>query len=150
MIFNLFNLPILGEVFGVLTQNQELMKPLAVSLGAIPGALSRYYITIGLTQWSGNRFPFGTFVINLSGTLLMGFVATLVLEQVISSPQLQILIINGFIASYTTFSTFTLDTVTLFRTGSWKKALGYGIGSIVLGGICLEIGIFGAKIVTRN
>jgi CrcB protein len=80
----------------------------------------------------------------------MGFVATLFLEQVIASPPLKILIINGFIASYTTFSTFTLDTVTLFRTGGWKKAVVYWFGSILLGGICLEIGILAAKIVTRN
>jgi CrcB protein len=150
MIFNLFNLPLLGEFFGVLTQNQELIKPLAVSLGAVPGALSRYYITIWLAQWLGNRFPFGTFVINLSGALLMGFVASLALEQVISSPQLQIFTIHGFVASYTTFSTFTLDIATLLRIGSWKKALGYGVGSIVLGGICLEIGIFGAKMLSEN
>ncbi len=123
-----------------------LVKPLMIILGAIPGALSRYYLTIRIAQWFGTEFPLGTLIINLSGALLMGFVVTLATEQGIISPALQILIINGFLASYTTFSTFTLDVVNLFRTSSWRKALFYWIASILFGGISLGIGIFLAQI----
>ncbi|MDA0268911.1 MAG: fluoride efflux transporter CrcB [Cyanobacteria bacterium] len=121
--------------------NSAVYAPIAVSLGAIPGALSRYYITIWLAQGLGTHFPFGTFVINLSGALLIGFFATLANAQIMISPDLQRLVITGFLGSYTTFSTYTLDTAGLLRSGNRIKALFYWIGSFVLGGVCLEMGI---------
>jgi fluoride exporter len=66
----------------------ELRIPIAIALGAVPGALSRYYLTRFCVQWFGMGFPYGTFLINLSGALLMGFVTTLLLEKAITSPDL--------------------------------------------------------------
>jgi CrcB protein len=148
MTVSLLNLLSVGEIFSLLTHNHSALNaPLAVSLGAIPGALCRYYITLRLAQWLGTRFPFGTFFINLSGALLMGFFATLAIERAIPSPNLQLLITTGFLGSYTTFSTYALDTSVLLRSGSRLRSLFYWLGSVVLGGICLEIGIILAKIV---
>ena len=118
-----------------------------IALGAVPGALSRYYITIWFAQWLGTDFPFGTFFINLSGSLLMGFIVTLASQQLIPSANLQLLITTGFLGSYTTFSTYTLDTSVLLRSSSRIRALLYWLGSVVLGGIFLEIGIIFAKLV---
>lgn len=129
-----------------LNLDQNLQAILAISLGAVPGALSRYYLTVLFAQWFGIAFPYGTFVINLSGSLLMGFFTTLALERVITSPDLQLLITTGFLGSYTTFSTYTLDTSALLRSGSRAKAFGYWAGSFVFGGICFEIGIALARI----
>ncbi|HBW57319.1 MAG TPA: fluoride efflux transporter CrcB, partial [Oscillatoriales bacterium UBA8482] len=98
-------------------------------------------------QWLGTNFPYGTFMINLSGSLLMGFFATLAIERVITSSELQLLITTGFLGSYTTFSTYALDTSVLLRSGSQKKAMFYWLGSVVFGGICLEIGIALAKVI---
>jgi CrcB protein len=146
MLTRLLSLLPVGELFGISTPtNSVLCASIAVSLGAIPGALSRYYITIGLAERLGTGFPFGTFVINLSGTVLIGFFATLANTAIFSSPNLQRLVIIGFLGSYTTFSTYALDTSILLRSGSRVKSLVYGIGSIVLGGIGLEIGIFLAE-----
>jgi CrcB protein len=140
-------LPAIG-VFGFSTpDNPELRASIVISLGAIPGALSRYYITIWLAKWLGTHFPFGTFVINLSGALLIGFFATLTDARVIVPSDLQLLIIVGFLGSYTTFSTYALDTVFLLRSGSRFKSLLYCIGSIVLGRVCLKIGIIIAEII---
>lgn len=134
-------------VLGLITQQDSgLNAPIAVGLGAIPGALSRYYLTVWFSQWLGASFPFGTFFINLSGALLMGFFATLAIERVITSPELQLLITTGFLGSYTTFSTYALDTSVLLRGSDRAKALFYWAGSVVLGGICLEIGIAIAKL----
>ncbi|PIG91672.1 fluoride efflux transporter CrcB [Gloeocapsopsis sp. IPPAS B-1203] len=124
-----------------------MSAPIAVGLGAIPGALSRYYLTVLCSQWFGISFPFGTFFINLSGALLMGFFAGLGIEQVIGSPELQLLITTGFLGSYTTFSTYALDTSVLMRGRDRAKMLFYWAGSVALGGICLEIGIALAKLV---
>lgn len=122
----------------------SVRAPIAVSLGAIAGALSRYYLTLGLTQWLGPAFPYATFTINLSGSFVMGFFATLVLEQVITSPELRLLISVGFLGSYTTFSTYALDTVSLLDTGR-ESALFYWAGSAFLGVVSLELGRFLAR-----
>lgn len=118
-----------------------LSVPIAVGMGAIPGALGRYYLTLLCARWLGVSFPAGTFLINLSGSLLMGFFAALAIKRVIPSSELQLLMTTGFLGSYTTFSTYALDTANLRRTGNRSLTLFYWAGSVVLGGICLEIGI---------
>jgi fluoride exporter len=132
---------------GLLTEhNLEPSAPIAVGLGAIPGALSRYYLTILFSRWLGASFPFGTFFINLSGALLMGFFATLTIERVITQPEVQLAITTGFLGSYTTFSTYALDTSVLMRGRDRAKAFCYWAGSVVFGGICVEIGIALARL----
>ena len=116
------------------------MVPIAISAGAILGALSRYYLTVLLARRFGTRFPYGTFAINLSGALLMGFFATLAFNQIIA-PHLQLLIMTGFLGSYTTFSTYALDTANLARSRSRVVALFYWAGSAVGGALCLEAGV---------
>uniref|UniRef100_A0A832H9T5 Fluoride-specific ion channel FluC n=1 Tax=Oscillatoriales cyanobacterium SpSt-402 TaxID=2282168 RepID=A0A832H9T5_9CYAN len=119
-------------------------RAIFVALGAIPGALSRYYLTRLATQRFGASFPYGTFIINLTGSGLIGFLSTLMTKQLIST-DLQALLIIGFLGAYTTFSTYALDTSNLFRTGSRKRALLYWLGSPILGFICVEVGIFFAS-----
>lgn len=118
---------------------------IVISLGAISGALSRYYLTLWFSQRFGTSFPYGTFVINLSGALLMGFFRTLVWERVVSSSELSLLVAVGFLGSYTTFFTYALDAATLLQTGNRKTALFYWAGSAVLGVLSLEVGSFFAK-----
>lgn len=127
-------------------QPSIIPSPIAISLGAIAGALSRYYLTLWFAQRCGTNFPYGTLVINLSGALFMGFFTTLILAKAIAAPELQQLITVGFLGSYTTFSTYALDTVTLLGTGNRRAALFYWAGSAVLGVLCLEVGSFLAHI----
>ncbi|WP_414578558.1 fluoride efflux transporter CrcB [Anabaena sp. CCY 9402-a] len=95
-------------------QQPSVRNPVAVSLGAIAGALSRYYFSLWFAQRFGTSFPYGTFFINISGCLAMGFFFTLALERVaIISPELRLLVAVGFLGAYTTFSTYALDTVNL-------------------------------------
>lgn len=117
-----------------------LRAPLAICLGAIPGALSRYYLTLIFSRWLGTEFPFGTLFINLTGALIMGFFVTLTLERSITSPDLRLLIAVGFLGSYTTFSTYALDTSGLLHVGNRGLALIYWLGSAALGVVCLELG----------
>jgi CrcB protein len=122
-----------------------IRAPLAISLGAIPGALSRYYLTMLFARWFGTGFPYGTFVINITGALVMGFFVTLTLERTITSPDLRLLVAVGFLGSYTTFSTYALDTSVLLKSGNYGLALFYWLGSASLGFIGLEIGSFLAR-----
>ncbi len=113
---------------------------MAIAMGAIPGALLRFQIT----EWSkskfGNRFPYGTLAINLTGCLLMGFFFTLS-QKIAGYPQeLDILIRTGFLGSYTTFSTYGFETVTLWRSDRVFASLFYWLGSIIFGLIAVGLG----------
>ncbi len=129
-----------------ISQNQgmispELRAPIAISLGAIVGALSRYYLTVLSMRWFGTAFPYGTIFINFSGSGLIGFLVTGFTHFTFSTADLQWLLVTGFLGSYTTFSTYALDTSNLFRTQNYQSTLLYGWGSLVLGLQSVELGI---------
>jgi CrcB protein len=140
VIFN-FLLVSIGNIWRFFTSiDPNLRTPIAISLGAIPGALSRYYITKLTVQWLGSGFPYGTFVINLTGAFVMGFFVTFTLDRSIASPDLRLLVAVGFLGSYTTFSTYVLDTKSLLATGNYQLSLFYWAGSAVLGVIGVQAG----------
>lgn len=124
--------------------NSPLLLPLPlpfwVALGAILGALSRYYLARVCIQRWGGSFPFGTFLINLSGACLMGFCAT-VLQATSVTTALHGLVVVGFLGAYTTFSTYALDASNLLRQGNRKRVLLYGLGSPIAGFLGVELGI---------
>ena len=124
----------------------NLRTPIAISLGAIVGALSRYYLTLWFTNRFGFGFPYGTFFINISGCLAMGFFATLAMEKTaLISPEVKLIVATGFLGAYTTFSTFGLDTVGLLQRGNWLAAAGYFSGSTILGIISVQLGMIIAR-----
>jgi|GEM_PF-49081 len=141
------------EVF----EKPSVRNPIAVSLGAIAGALSRYYLSLWLAKSFGTGFPYATIFVNLTGSFLMGLVTTLILERtLLVSPELRLLVAIGFLGSYTTFSSYELDTMNLFSQVSWRspmtlslviKPITYWLGSAVSGLFCLYLGIVVAKIV---
>ena len=122
-----------------------IRDPIAVSLGAIAGALSRYYLTLWFTRFGAN-FPYGTFFINLTGCLIIGFFTTLALQQTSAiSAEMKLLVAIGFLGSYTTFSTYGLDTVKLLQGGNlWLAGL-YWAGSALLGIAGVQLGIILAE-----
>jgi CrcB protein len=122
------------------TADPTIRAPIAVSLGAIPGALCRYYVSLYFGRWFGTHFPFGTFFINLTGAFLMGAFVTFTLGRSISSPDLRLLVAVGFLGSYTTFSTYALDAVVLFQSGNLGFTFFYGFGSAVLGILAIALG----------
>lgn len=125
----------------------NLRYPIAISLGAIAGALCRYYLTVWFTQRFGTNFPYGTFFINLSGCFAMGFFTNLALEKSeMIAPEIRFMIATGFLGAYTTFSTYGLDTIALLRSGVSWNALIYWAGSAVVGIICVQLGIILARL----
>ena len=126
--------------------NSEIQAAIAITLGAIPGALSRYYISIYFGQWFG-VFPYGTLFVNLTGSFVMGVFTAYLLASAIVAPNLRLFVATGFLGSYTTFSTYALDTVNLIQTGKFGLSLGYWFGSAVCGVVGLELGnLFGRKL----
>lgn len=125
----------------------NLRIPIAISLGAIAGALSRYYLTLWVAKTCGTGFPYGTFLINLTGCLAMGFFVTFSLERVaVIPPEVRIMVTTGFLGAYTTFSTYGLETVTLLRDRSFTGASFYWAGSAILGVISIQLGILLARL----
>jgi fluoride exporter len=128
-------------------QNFNLRNPIAVSLGAVAGALCRYYITLWFAQRFGLSFPYGTFFINISGCFVIGFFSTLALNKVaLISPEVRLLVATGFLGAYTTFSTYGLDTIALLNRGNLLKVSFYWAGSAILGVISVQLGTVLAKL----
>ena len=127
-------------------QDPNLGHPIAISLGAVAGALSRYYITLWFANRFGTAFPYGTFFINITGCLAMGFFVTLALERVATiAPEVRLMLATGFLGSYTTFSTYGLETNVLWRDRSYSIAAFYWAGSAILGVIAVQLGIILAR-----
>ena len=127
-------------------QQPNLRNPIAISFGAMAGALSRYYLSIWFARRLGVHFPYGTLFVNLSGSLAMGFFVTLVLERaIVISPEVRLFVAVGFLGSYTTFSSYELDTIALLRSQHlWLAGL-YWLGSALLGAIGVYLGIVAAR-----
>ncbi len=124
----------------------SIRNPIAISFGAIAGALSRYYLTLWFAQRFGTSFPYGTFFINLTGCLAMGFFITLTLERFTTLPlEVRLLATTGFLGAYTTFSTYGLESVTLLRDQRFGPALIYWAGSALLGILSVQMGVVLAR-----
>jgi CrcB protein len=128
-------------------QDPTFRNPFAISLGAIAGALSRYYLTLWFAQRFGTAFPYGTFFINLTGCFVMGFFITIVLERVATiSPEIRLMVTTGFLGAYTTFSTYGLESATLLRDRNFSIFSFYWLGSAVLGIISVQLGVILARL----
>ena len=112
---------------------------LYVSIGGVVGAVSRFAIGRWLASDSVH-FPWATFLINLSGSLLLGFLLA-VLPNWSLSAEMRALLTIGFCGSFTTFSTFGYETITLLQNGSSLAAVGYVLGSVLLGVGGVAIGL---------
>jgi CrcB protein len=125
---------------------------LTIAIGAIFGALSRFYLTEGTKAIFGKDFGFyGTFFINISGCLLIAYILTLAVENIrVISPELRLMTTTGFCGAYTTFSTYGLETNNFLTKGNITTMLIYGIGSAIASMICLQIGVVLARANARQ
>ena len=119
----------------------ELDKVFWVSLGAVIGANARYFLGAWAAERFGTTFPYGTLIINLTGSLILGFFLALATERALIDPRYRLLIAVGFCGSYTTFSTYTYESITLMLSGSWALGLLNLLGSTVLGLGAVGLGI---------
>jgi len=101
------------------------MNPLiAIAFGGAFGAVLRFLVSSGVYQWLGRGFPYGTLAVNILGSFLIGLLTeVLILQKVAFSLEYRAAILIGLFGSFTTFSTFSLDTVMLIEQGSLNKAL---------------------------
>ena len=110
-----------------------MQKYLLIALGGALGSIARYWIGSTIGSRMGTRFPYGTFVINLSACIIIGFTATYLGKRIELSPAWRYLIPVGFIGAYSTFSTFEWETLFTLRSGAFAIAALYAISSLILG-----------------
>jgi CrcB protein len=112
-----------------------------VFLGAGAGGLARFIAGTAIMQRYTGRFPLGTFVINVSGSFLIGILMTFLSERLDLSPNWRLLLVVGFLGGYTTFSSFEYETLVAARSGSPLLALLNVVGSVVFGYLAAWLGV---------
>ena len=127
----------------------KLVMLLWISVGGICGTILRYGITILLEQHKINNFPVGTFVINLGGCLVFGFVSELSVTSAIIKPELKLALTTGFAGAFTTFSTFIFENYQLSRDAQFNMSIVYTILSIIGGAGFLFLGIIIARLISK-
>jgi CrcB protein len=104
----------------------------AIALGAAVGGVARYYLSTAVQHRLGATFPWGTLLINVSGSLLLGFIIRYALATPSMSLELRALLTTGFCGGYTTFSTYSYETAALLEDGQYERAGLYAFGSALL------------------
>lgn len=129
-----------------------LIKVALVALGSALGGLARWGVTVSSARLLGTAFPWGTFVINLTGSFFLGWFMTLLSERLptngwgwLRPDDLRLMVAVGFTGAFTTFSTFEYETQALVREGNALSGTAYMIGSVVLGLLAVRFGILLAR-----
>ena len=129
------------------TYNDIMQNILIIGIGGFMGAVARYGLSLWISQRWGRSFPLGTFVINVSGSFLIGLLMTLIADRFTMNPQWRLLLVVGFLGAYTTFSTFEYETGAMLKDGEWAFAMLNIVLSVVVGFVALKLGEAIAKAV---
>lgn len=114
-----------------------------VGIGGILGANARYLVSVWAARRIGAYFPYGTLIVNLSGSLLLGFMATGIVG--LAADERELLVSVGFLGAYTTFSTFAFESIGLVRRRAYGLATANVLGSTVLALLGAWIGAMVAR-----
>ncbi len=117
-----------------------------ISLGAVLGANARYWITDWAAQKWGSDFAFGTLILNISGSLLLGLFITLAADKLFVDPRWRMFFAVGFLGAYTTFSTYTLESFNMMSAGNWHLGLINLFGSSIIGWLAVGVGVLLGKV----
>jgi len=112
----------------------------AVAVGAMLGANLRYLVSIWSVERWGAEFPYGTFIVNVTGAFAIGIMLAFLGERLDVSPLWRLFFVTGFLGGYTTFSTYAWEGLTLAEQGAWLRAGAYVLGSNVLGFVGVWLG----------
>jgi CrcB protein len=114
---------------------------LAIAIAGAIGALLRFWMSGWVYGLFGRDFPYGTLAVNVAGSLLMGVSFVLLVERLGSAPEWRALVMIGFLGAFTTFSTFSLETVQLLEGGAVGRAMINVLGSVVFCLVATWLGI---------
>ncbi len=117
------------------------MPLLLIGVGGFAGAIARYVIDGLVSDRTGGGFPWGTLVINVTGSFVLGLLFAITTERAILPADIRGPVMIGFLGAYTTFSTFMLESWRLVEAGSWAAAVANLGGSMLLGLVAVLAGM---------
>ncbi|HEX3928790.1 MAG TPA: fluoride efflux transporter CrcB [Gemmatimonadales bacterium] len=117
----------------------------SIALGSAMGGVARYLLTVFVQDRTATAFPFGTLAVNIAGCLILGFLVQLLADRGTYSHATQALLTTGFCGGFTTFSTFSWETVRLLQEGAVSRAIAYVSVSLVAGLAALWFGMSAAR-----
>ena len=100
-------------------KEEETLILVGVAIGGAIGSVLRYLIQTHSLQWFGTSFPYGTLLVNVAGSLLIGFLSFILLERITVSEEVRFAILVGVLGGFTTFSTFSFETLNLIQQGNF-------------------------------
>lgn len=109
-------------------------KFLFIGLGGFLGSVGRYWISTLVYKTTGESFPYGTLTVNILGSLIIGMAMTLLEDRFLSQPELRLFLIVGVLGGFTTFSSFSFETVALLKAGNFLFASANVVVSVI---VCL-------------
>jgi len=125
-----------------------LQKYLLSAIGGALGSIARYWVGSAVAGRLGARFPFGTFVINMTACVIIGFSMTFLAKRADVNPAWRFLVPVGFVGAYSTFSTYEWETLATIRSGAFALASLYAVGSLILGLAAVWCGAFFAEVLS--
>lgn len=117
-----------------------LVRVLVLSVGGALGVNARYWLGVAMGRWAGDRFPWATVTINVTGSFAVGFLAV-ALSRVWPHPLGRLFVVTGFLGGYTTFSSFALESLILWETGQRRLAVANTVGSVAVGLAAVALGV---------
>jgi CrcB protein len=122
-----------------------------IALGSAIGGAARYGCAGLAARWLGAGFPWGTLIVNASGSLLIGFLAALMAPdgRLLAAPDVRAFLMIGILGGFTTFSSFSLETLNLVRDGEWLFAVANVVLSVVLCLVAVWLGYVAAATLSR-
>ncbi|MBO0359435.1 fluoride efflux transporter CrcB [Hymenobacter sp. BT186] len=118
-----------------------LRHVILIAFGGGMGSVCRYYGQLLVARYLAHPFPLGTLLVNVLGCLLIGLFYAAAERGTIASPELRLLLTTGFCGGFTTFSTFSYETITLLENGQYGLVLLYVVGSVLLGLLATFAGV---------
>ena len=120
---------------------------LAVAVGGALGAMGRYAVNGYIYPILDGRFPLGTLVVNVSGSLLMGIFYVVIVERGLLPTEMRDMLMVGLLGAFTTFSTFSLDALALWQNGHLALALVYILSNVLLCLIAISVAIWLTRLI---
>ena len=110
-----------------------MQRYLLIAFGGALGSMARYWVGSTIANRMGTKFPYGTFVINITACMIIGFSLTFLAKRADLNPAWRFLVPVGFIGAYSTFSTYEWETLSTIRSGAFLLAAFYAVSSLILG-----------------